>query len=139
TDNTTALTIVGTSPSDLLSVNGTQAGETITVNSTAVTVGTLKSISYTDIEALQVFGQAGNDTMDVTPTANTTILVDGGDPIGVTPGDRLLLHPSGAFAVEPGPESDEGGLNPAGAQRVSWDHIEGITVSPSLPGGVIGP
>jgi hypothetical protein len=57
------------------------------------------------------------------------VFVDGGDPIGSTAGDQIVLHPSGAFTVEAGPETDEGGLNTFGAaQRVSWDHIERITV-----------
>jgi Ca2+-binding RTX toxin-like protein len=125
--------------SDRLWVNGTQAGETITVTSALVTVAGLETVNYANVEDLQVFGQSGNDTFDVTPSATTTIFVDGGDPIGSTAGDQIVLHPPGAFSVEPGPENDEGGLNSAGAQRVSWDHIEAVIVSGGPgPGLILG-
>ena len=40
--------------------------------------------------------------------------------------------------MEPGPETDEGGLNAAGVQRVSWDHIEAVTVSGGGPALILG-
>jgi len=121
--------------SDSVSVVGTQSGETITVNSTTVAVGALKVITYSGTENLRVLALAGNDTIDVTPSVSTTIFVDGGDPIGSTPGDTIILHPPGFFSVEAGPENDEGGLNSFGlAQRVSWDHIEKV-VAIGPPGG----
>jgi hypothetical protein len=123
--------------SDNLTVEGTQASEAITVNSTTVTVGALKTVTYANTENLQVLGQAGNDTFDVTPSNTTTIFIDGGDPIGSTPGDQLTLHPTGAFSIEPGPLNDKGGLKSA-AQRVSWDHIEGLTVVGGGPALVLG-
>lgn len=127
------------SGSDRLIVNGTQAGETITVTSNLVMVGTLEPVNYANVDDLQVFGQAGNDLIDVTPSATTTIFVDGGDPIGSTAGDALVLHPPGAFTVEPGPENDEGGLNAAGTRRVSWDHVEAVTISGGPgPGLIVG-
>ena len=129
TTNTTTLTVDSAGGSDSLTVNGTQAGETITVIAALVTVGALKPVTYANTENLRILAQAGNDTIDVTPSATTTIFVDGGDPIGSTAGDEIVLHPPGAFTIEPGPENDEGGLNAAGVQRVSWDHIEAVTVS----------
>ncbi len=122
---------------DQLTVNGTQIGETITVNGTLVTVGALETVNYANTEHLQVNGLAGNDTFDVTPSANTSIFVDGGDPIGNTAGDAIVLHPPGAFSIEPGPENDKGGLNAAGVQRVSWDHIEAVTVVVPPGGGPV--
>jgi hypothetical protein len=135
TTNTGDLIIDAAGGSDTVAVVGTQAGELITVNSTLVNVAGLKIVNYTNTENLQVFAEAGSDTIDVTPSATTTIFVDGGDPIGSTAGDRIVLHPAGVFVIEPGPENDEGGLVSAGAQRVSWDHIEAITVGPPGPGG----
>jgi len=64
--------------------------------------------------------------------------VDGGDPIGTTAGDKIVLHPPAAFSIEPGPESDEGGLNGAGVQRVSWVHIEAVTVIGGGPAVILG-
>src|SRR5581483_7323345 len=91
-----------------------------------------KTITYNgaNTEFLQIDALAGNDNIDVTPSATTSIFVDGGDPIGSTPGDKITLHPTGAFSIEPGPQNDEGGLNNPPNQRVSWDHIEGITLGP---------
>jgi hypothetical protein len=123
---------------DSVTVNGTQNGETITADATTVAVGGLKTVTYASTELLQINALAGNDTIDVTPSATTPIFVDGGDPIGSTPGDTIVLHPSGAFSVEAGPESDEGGLNSAGAQRVSWDHIEAVVVSGGGPALILG-
>ena len=60
---------------------------------------------------LQIDALAGNDTINVTPSATVPIFVDGGDPIGSTPGDPIVLHPPGAFAIEPGPQNDQGGMN----------------------------
>jgi hypothetical protein len=132
--NITTLNVDLLGGSDHLTVNGTQGGETITVTGAMVTVAALETVNYSNAEFLQVNALAGNDTIDVTPAAGIPIFVDGGDPIGSTPGDRIILHPPGAFVVEPGPEKDEGGLNSAGLQRVSWDHIEAITVI-GPPGG----
>src|SRR5439155_10680796 len=66
------------------------------------------------------------------------IFVDGGDPIGQTAGDTIVLHPVGFFIVETGPEKDEGGLNNPGQQRISWDHIEAITVVGGGPVLILG-
>ncbi len=131
-----ALTVNLGAGSDRLQVHGTQAGEIINVTGTSVQVGALETVNYTNVDDLQVFGQAGNDIIDVTPSATTAIFVDGGDPIGSTAGDQIVLHPPGAFAVQTGPENDEGGLNAAGVQRVSWDHIEGVTL---VGGPGVGP
>jgi hypothetical protein len=127
---------------DTLTVNGTQNSDTITVNSTSVAVsGGLKTVNYNgpDTEFLQIYALAGNDTIDVTPSTTTSIYVDGGDPIGTTPGDQIVLHPTGAFTVEPGPLSDEGGLVNPPNQRVSWVHIEGISFGPGPGPGGAGP
>lgn len=146
TTNTGAslLTLDPIGGSDNLRVNGTQGNETITVNFNSVIGNTtgFKTVNYTNTENLQVFGQAGNDTFNVFPAGNTTgnatFFIDGGDPIGSTAGDRINLNPPGAFAIEAGPENDEGGLNAAGALRVSWDHIEEVTVTGPGPGLILG-
>ena len=49
-----------------------------------------------------------------------------------------MLHPVGFFTIEAGPEKDEGGLNNPGQQRVSWDHIENVTVVGGGPALILG-
>ena len=123
---------------DRLVVSATQAGETITADGALVTVGTFETVNYTNTEDLHLVGQAGSDTFNVTPALNTTIFVDGGDPIGSTPGDLLNLFPPAAFVLEAGPETDEGGLRGLLMQRVSWDHIEGVTLAGPGPAKIVG-
>ncbi len=76
-------------------------------------------------DALAVDGLAGIDQFTVTP-GSIPVFVDGGDPIGM--GDVLNLLPAGTPTFSPGPEGDEGGFAIAGAEPVSFDHIEGVTV-----------
>src|SRR5207249_2795193 len=104
--------------------NGNQNANFITVTGALVTVdatnpasSAFETVNYTGVEFLQVNSQAGADTIDVTPSASTSIFVDGGDPIGTTAGDTIVLHPIGFFIVETGPEVDEGGLNNPGQAR----------------------
>jgi hypothetical protein len=86
------------------------------------------SIDTANYVGLTLNGRGGDDTFNVTP-GSIPVFVDGGDPIGSTAGDTIHFNPAGAFVLEPGPQSDEGGLTAAGAQRVSWDHVEGISVT----------
>ncbi len=67
----------------------------------------------------------GADTITVTPGA-IPVFIDGGDPIGVSPGDQLIVNAAVAFF--PGPENDEGGVQTIG-EDVSFDHIESLTVA----------
>ena len=132
--------------SDQLIVHGNEDGNFITITGALVTVDStnppslaLETVNYSGVEFLQVNAGAGNDTIDVTPSLTTSIFVDGGDPIGNTAGDLIMLHPLGPYSVEPGPESDEGGLNTFdGTQRVSWDHIEAVAVVGGGPGLTLG-
>ncbi len=123
---------------DRLVVNATQSGETVTADGTLVTVGAFETVNYTNAEDLHLAGLSGSDTFNVTPALNTTIFVDGGDPIGSTPGDQLNLFPPAAFVLEAGPETDEGGLRGLLMQRVSWDHIEGVTLAGPGPAKIVG-
>ena len=53
------------------------------------------------------------------------IFIDGGDPIGTTPGDAIVVNGLGnGVSHEAGPESDEGGIVVGTLGRVSFDHIE---------------
>ena len=87
-------------------------------------------------ETLGLFGLEGDDTFNVT-TGNIPVFVDGGDPIGQTAGDQLniIADPMNPQMVtfEPGPEDDEGGFVVGTNGRVSFDHIEALSKSPTLP------
>jgi Ca2+-binding RTX toxin-like protein len=87
-------------------------------------------MSFIRTESLAVFGLEGNDAFNVTAGA-IPVFVDGGDPIGTTPGDSI--NPIGAIGFFPGPEPDEGGfLTPGGT--ISFDHIEEIGTVIPVPG-----
>ncbi len=123
-----AFTVNGNGGSDQVFVEGTQGDDKITATGALVSVNTLLGVNIAAIGHLELDGLAGNDTFDLTPSAGVSLFADGGDPIGTTPGDQVILHPVGVFAVEPGPTNDAGGLKDAGQQRVSWSHMESVTV-----------
>ena len=103
----------------------TSAANTIAVNVPGNTIsdGVLETVNFTaGTKALQVFGEEGNDTFTVTSGA-IPVFIDGGDPIGVLPGDLLTVL--GAVGFFTGPENDEGGFLTGGA-NVSFDHIESL-------------
>src|SRR5207248_4053686 len=71
----------------------------------------------------------GSDTFNVTPSTTATIFIDGGDPIGSTPGDVLQITAgSSNITFSPGPHSDEGGFSVGANQLVSFAHIESTSV-----------
>ncbi len=121
-----AITINGVAGQDTVQVLGNETAETFTVTSTSVAVGG-QTINFT-AEALSVDGAQGNDTFTVT-AGTIPISIDGGDPVGATGGDQLTFTPNSIWTLEPGPENDEGGFVETGDQRVSWDHIESITIN----------
>lgn len=129
-------TVNGNGGSDQLFVEGSQNGETIEVNHTvanAVVVGGRLAVNYSaTIPFVEVDALAGDDTINIAPSITTSFLVDGGAPIGTTPGDQIVLFPVGIFSVQTGPHADEGGLVDNGFQRISWDNIEKVT---SVGGG----
>ncbi|HID23474.1 MAG TPA: calcium-binding protein, partial [Planctomycetaceae bacterium] len=105
----------------------TSTADTFTVTGSSVAVGG-QTVNYT-AEALSVLGREGDDTFNVTSSATVPIFLDGGDPIGQTPGDQINLAASGAVTFEAGPESDEGRLVDGTNEPISFDRIEGATVS----------
>ncbi len=79
---------------------------------------------------LTLNGQGGDDTFNVT-SGSIPMFVDGGDPIGPA-GDVLNIMADTTALFVAGPESDEGGFILDGTERVSFDHIEGLSVTDSL-------
>jgi hypothetical protein len=131
TTNTATLTVDAGAGSNALTVNGTSAADTINVSGAAVTVVGLKTVNYTNVESLQVNGLAGSDTFNVTSSATVPISIDGGDPVGVTPGDLLnvVTSPGDSVAFTPGPTSDSGGFVVNANAPISFVHIESLSVS----------
>ncbi len=132
--NATSSTVDLADGDDTLTVRGTTQGEAITVNVPAGAVNTgafggIVNFVAGGIEALSVLALQGADTITVTPGA-VPVFIDGGDPIGIMPGDQLVVNAAVGFF--PGPENDEGGVSTAG-EDVSFDHIETLIVA-AIPG-----
>jgi hypothetical protein len=142
---------IGTFTADLaggtnrLIVNGTNAGDAIAVTGSSVDVGALVAVNYANVADLLVNGHSGDDTFLVTASPTTSISIDGGDSVGVMPGDRLNLNVSLADNVSyfPGPTSDSGGFVVNSDQPISFTHIDSMSYQtasarlapdPQLPG-----
>jgi len=135
-------TINGDGGADTVLVSGTAAGETISVNHSAVTTlvlsGGLSGGTQTigTVEAVRVEAGDGDDTIQIVALAagglDYTVL--GGNPAGAV-GDKLEVTAPAAVTLTPGPEDDSGSVeiatNPT--TNISYDEIEllGITASPS--------
>jgi hypothetical protein len=131
TTNTGSLVVDAGAASDTLTVNGSSSADTFNISGTAVNVVGLKPLAYTNVESLQVNGLAGSDIFNVTSSATVPISVDGGDPVGVLPGDQInvLTNPGDSATLSPGPTSDQGGFVVNANQPVSFVHIESMSVS----------
>ena len=141
-----ALSVLFFGSSDQLVVNGSQYDDTITVNGAAASVlinnapqGTLQEVDYpiafTGAASLTVNGNDGSDTFNVTPGA-IPIFIDGGNPVGVQPGDVFnLLSGGGSVQFFAGPTSDSGGFQVGADATVSFVHIE--TIGPIFSPGPV--
>ena len=139
--NTNALGVVvdALGGEDTLVVNATSAIDDVTVDVPGLTIdtGTFGGlVTFTgNTEALTVNGLEGADTFDVTP-GSIPVFVDGGDPIGGS--DDLNLNiGGGTLTFNPGPESDEGSFVLDALPAVSFDHIEGGTITGTLPNATV--
>ncbi|NLX97024.1 MAG: hypothetical protein GXY83_12690, partial [Rhodopirellula sp.] len=114
-----------------LTVIATEAANTIDIDDDEVNITGRQFVDYVNIANLNVFGLAGDDTFNVTTSATSpTIFIDGGDPIGETPGDQINVDAGGlGVALEAGPETDEGGIIVGAHERISFDHIEGVSIA----------
>jgi hypothetical protein len=98
-----------------------------------------RTVNYTGTEHLTVNGNAGSDTFNVTPSPAVTIFIDGGDPVGVKPGDLLTIIAGGSpVTFNAGPETDEGSFEVGANQPVSFDHIESLAIDGSGPAVING-
>jgi hypothetical protein len=125
------LTVDAGAGSNTLTVNGTSGSDVIAVGGAAVTVTGLKPVQFANVVSVLANGSTGSDTFNVTSSATVPISIDGGDPIGVLPGDQIniLTNPGDTAALFPGPTSDQGGFVVNTNQPVSFVHIESMSVS----------
>ncbi|MGE0760550.1 MAG: beta strand repeat-containing protein, partial [Pirellulaceae bacterium] len=147
TNNSGALNVAGGGGGDdTLEVSLTSDAETVIVDAARVEVtipaGARKRIDYSavHINSLRVLSGGGADTFEVTPSAALPpLFVDGGDPIGGLPGDRLLVNAGGGgIVINAGPENDEGSITAGGFDPISFDHIEFVVVAGGGgPGAII--
>lgn len=129
-----ALNVDGSDGADQLIYRGTAGVDTFTVPAPlvagpSIVLNSQVAVKTVGVEDYVLLGLAGNDTFNIAPMP-IPVFVDGGDPIGVSAGDRLVVVANGnPVLLEPGPERDEGGVVFGGVnERISFDHIEAITV-----------
>lgn len=126
---------------EILTVNqrDTSAADTTTLLDDDVQLVGLFDVDTEDYVGLTLNGNGGDDTFNITP-GTIPVFVDGGNPIGATAGDVINFLPTTSYTLEPGPENDSGGFVPGdpAEQRVSWDHIEEVTVTGGDGGVFLG-
>jgi hypothetical protein len=121
-----ALVVVGNAFSQTFNVDVPAGSVTVDDGNNASIDGT---VTWTGNESLAVFGLESDDTFNVVAGA-IPVFIDGGDPIGQTPGDRFnIVTGGGPVVFEAGPEPDEGGIRVGSNARISYDHIEGGQVT----------
>ena len=129
--NSGALTAHLGGGNDRVDVTATTAADVIAVSGAAVAISGRNAVNYSGVETIGVYGLAGNDTFNVTPSA-VAVFIDGGDPIGGLPGDLLnIVAGVQSVTYNAGPETDEGSFDVAGNAPVSFDHIESFAISGS--------
>jgi hypothetical protein len=116
---------------DTVNVMASANDDMIAVSGTAVAITSRNTVNYTGAESVAVNGLAGSDTFKVTSSATVRISIDGGDPVGVLPGDLLnvVTNTGDTVTFNPGPTSDQGGFVVNNNQPISFVHIESQSVS----------
>jgi hypothetical protein len=123
---------------DALVVNGSSNPDTIAVNASSVTIIGRRGVNYANVEALTVNGNGGSDSFTVTPSSTTSMFIDGGDPIGVLPGDQLTVLPGGAdVTFNAGSAADQGSFVVGTSQPVNFAHIESIGITGNNSGSAV--
>jgi hypothetical protein len=125
-----------------LVVNGSSDADTITVDGSSVAISGRRTVNYSGVQSLTVNGNDGSDTFTVTPSLAVSMFIDGGNPVGVLPGDRINISTSSPVTFNPGLHADDGGFVVGSNQPVSFTHIEsaGITGASSVViNGTSGP
>ena len=92
------VTIDGGAGANLVQLNdqSSAVGHTYQVNATTIVRDGAFTLNYTNVDNLAINAGSGNDVFNITPSATTTITIDGGDPFLPTlPGDQLNLNLAG--------------------------------------------
>ena len=112
---------------DAVNVMASVGNDTIAVSDAAVAITGRNTVNYTGVESVAVNGLAGSDTFNVTPSATTSISIEGGSLVG----DRLNLvtTTNDTVTVNPGPTSDSGSFVVNNGQPISFVHIQSLSVS----------
>lgn len=95
--------------------------EVITVTPTQFSLTGMDAINYSGVVALNVNAGPGNDAINITPSADTTISVDGG--ANGAAGDTLTVNQNGLGATVTSTEVDVTGMKP-----VTYVNIEHLSV-----------
>ncbi|MFO0819097.1 MAG: dockerin type I domain-containing protein [Pirellulales bacterium] len=121
-------------PSEEITFHGSASNDSITLNGGRVTLTPMAgppawvTLNYAGQSSLVIAAGAGDDDINVTAATISAVKVDGGDPIQFS--DTLNIT-AGANTVSfmAGPESDEGAIQVGAQEPISFDHIEGITIT----------
>src|SRR5262249_43420246 len=114
--------------------------DTVVINeiTSTVQISGRNGVNYSGVEQLSVIGNGGADTFNVASGA-IPVFVDGGDPIGVLPGDLLNILAGGAsLTYNAGPQTDQGSFVVGANAPVSFDNIESFGISGSGPAVING-
>ncbi len=124
------LTVDGGGGVDVVAVYGSQGADSFVVSDVAVSV--LGQTVAVVVEAVEV-GRAGwGGCLYGDGRCGAPIAVVGGDPIGVSAGDRLVLAGPGGRWSRAWAECDSGAFVVAGTERVSFRQLEAATVLPGF-------
>jgi len=106
---------------ETLTINGNNAGDTMTVNNLA---------GVADLTAVNLFGNADADTFNVQPSPSVTLNVNGGPPTAA-PGDALNVDTAGTttptLTANSTPTGFQGGYTFGNRQPVNFQQVESIT------------
>src|SRR5262249_41015288 len=126
--------------SDSLTVIDSSDPDTVVINeiTSTVQISGRNGVNYSGVEQLSVIGNGGADTFNGASGA-IPVFVDGGDPIGVLPGDLLNILAGGASVTyNAGPQTDQGSFVVGANAPVSFDNIESFGISGSGPAVING-
>jgi hypothetical protein len=127
------------SGSDSAVITGTNSGDTSSITPSKLTDG-LETVTFDkNLDKLSVNGGSASDVFNVTPSAATTFILDGGVPPPPTsPGDTLNLDLTGSVGAfrtaTPTALGYQGSWTFTNRHSVSFSHVETLTPALHLTG-----
>ncbi|MGZ0167022.1 MAG: beta strand repeat-containing protein, partial [Planctomycetales bacterium] len=113
---------------DDLTLEGSAMPNVFTIGAAQTTLG-VQTVTYTaNLDTIEVNGDAGADTFDVTPSMTATINLLGGDPT-IAPGDTVNFMTPAGQSVAVTPNGADGGTfsTSGGFLDVTFDEIEAVS------------